>query len=132
MKKVECANHAVKCYRSHLEALLKDNPQYQGKGGLTKATVKRITAGARSAIRSHSKTGDVEALRHEIRNGPRHCFGDHSKCVPGGFWQPKRSGSTGVHQISRWQASRCSCTENRCPHRHHTLLASCLTRWVSL
>ena len=87
VKKVECANHAVKCYRSHLEALLKDNPQYQGRGGLTKVTVKRITAGARSAIRNHSQTGDVNALRHEIRNGPRHCLGDHSKCVPGGLVQ---------------------------------------------
>ena len=85
VKKVECANHAIKCYRSHLEALLKDNPQYQGRGGLTKATVKRITAGTHSAIKNHSKTGDVNALRHEIRNGPRHCLGDHSKCVLGGF-----------------------------------------------
>ena len=38
VKKVECTNHAVKCYRSHLEALLKNNPQYQGRGGLTQAT----------------------------------------------------------------------------------------------
>ena len=26
--KVECSNHAVKCYRNQLEALCKDKPQY--------------------------------------------------------------------------------------------------------
>ena len=29
--KQECANHAVKCYRSALENLLKDKPHYKGK-----------------------------------------------------------------------------------------------------
>ena len=36
VEKIECANHAVKCYRSRLEALPKDHPQYRGRGGLTK------------------------------------------------------------------------------------------------
>ena len=54
-------------------------------GYITQATVKRITAGACSAIRSHSKTGSIAALRHDLRNGPHHCLGDHSKCTPGGF-----------------------------------------------
>ena len=35
IKKLECANHACKCYRSGLEKLVKDNPSYKGKGGLT-------------------------------------------------------------------------------------------------
>ena len=30
MKKVECANHVVKCYRTRLEAVVKDNPEYGG------------------------------------------------------------------------------------------------------
>ena len=55
VKKVECSNHAVKCYRTRLENIYKDNPSFRGKGGLTKAIIKR-------------------------RNGPRHCFGDHSLC----------------------------------------------------
>lgn len=28
----ECANHAVKCFRSSLEKLVKDKPQYKGRG----------------------------------------------------------------------------------------------------
>ena len=32
--KVECANHAVKCYRNRLEALCKEKPHYQGRKGL--------------------------------------------------------------------------------------------------
>ena len=34
--KIKCANHACKSYRSQLEQLVKDCPQYKGKGGLTK------------------------------------------------------------------------------------------------
>ena len=34
--KQECANHAVKCYRSALENLVKDKPQYKGRHKLTK------------------------------------------------------------------------------------------------
>ena len=78
--KVECVNHAVKCYRNRLEALCKDKPQYRGQDGLTISMMKRITHGARCAIRMHSTTGDVSALRHDLRNGPRHCFGDHRNC----------------------------------------------------
>ena len=36
VKRMECANHTCKVYRSQLEALAEDNPQYHGKGGLTK------------------------------------------------------------------------------------------------
>ena len=65
-------------------AVLKDNPQIGSRGGLTKAMIVHITTGARSAIRFHSKTGakNVAALRHDLRNGPRHCFGDHSNSCP--------------------------------------------------
>ena len=35
IKKLECANHACKCYQSGLEKLAQENPAYKGKGGLT-------------------------------------------------------------------------------------------------
>ena len=55
MNKVECANHACKAYRSRLEVLAEDNPEYCGKGGLTKV-LQRLTVGARMAITKHSVT----------------------------------------------------------------------------
>ena len=80
VQKVECANHAVKCYRNRLEALCKEHPEYRRRHGLSEAKMKRITHGARCAIKMHSKTGDVAALRHDLRNGIRHYFGDHRSC----------------------------------------------------
>ena len=35
VQKLECANHAVKCYRSSLEKLAKENSQYKGRNALT-------------------------------------------------------------------------------------------------
>ena len=35
VQKLECANHAVKCYRSNLEKLAKENSQFKGRNGLT-------------------------------------------------------------------------------------------------
>ena len=78
--KIECANHACKAYRSRLEELLKEHPEYRGKGGLTKRVIQRLTVGARIAIRTHSKTGNVQQLHHDLHNGPAHVFGDHHKC----------------------------------------------------
>ena len=80
IKKVECANHAVKCFRNRLEGVCKDKPAYRSKHGLSKTMMKRITHGARCAIKMHSATGDVAALRRDLRNGPRHYFGRHDKC----------------------------------------------------
>ena len=82
VEKIECANHAVKCYRSRLEELAKENPQYRGKGGLTKRAMQRLTVGARIAIRMHSKDMNVQQLRHDLRNGPAHVFSDHNSCNP--------------------------------------------------
>ena len=82
VEKIECANHAVKCYRSRLEALAKDHPQYRGRGGLTKRAIQRLTVGARIAIRMNSKDSNVQQLRHDLRNGPAHVFGDHTHCNP--------------------------------------------------
>ena len=49
VQKVECANHAVKCYRNRLEALCKQHPEYRGRHGLSEAKMKRITHGAHCA-----------------------------------------------------------------------------------
>ena len=78
--KVECANHACKAYRSRLEQLVKNHPEYSGKNGLTKRCIQRLTVGARIAIRMHSTTNNVQQLRHDLRNGPAHVFGDHRNC----------------------------------------------------
>ena len=80
VKKIECANHACKAYRSRLEALAKDNPQYRGKGGLTKKAIQKLTVGARIAIAKHSITNNILQLRHDLRNGPSHVFGDYTRC----------------------------------------------------
>ena len=41
-----------------------------------------MTVGAQIAIRMHSKDGNVRQLRHDLRNGLAHVFGDHSSCNP--------------------------------------------------
>ena len=82
--KLECANHAVKCYRSSLEKLVQDKPSYKGKGGLTLKMRKCLSSAARCAIKMHSKEADrtkaVRLLRQDLANGPLHCFGRHEKC----------------------------------------------------
>ena len=35
IKKQECVNYALKCYRASLEQLIKDKPSYKGKHKLT-------------------------------------------------------------------------------------------------
>ena len=84
IKKLECANHACKCYRSSLEKLVQDNPQYKGKGGLTSQMRKKLTSAARCAIKMRSKEADkkkaIKLLEHDLKNGPYHCYGIHDKC----------------------------------------------------
>ena len=86
IKKLECANHACKCYRSSLEKLAQDTPAYKGKGGLTQKMRKRLTSAARSAIRMRSKEDDkskaLRSLEKDLINGPMHCFGHHHHCSP--------------------------------------------------
>jgi len=86
IKKIECANHACKCYRSSLETLAKDHAEYRGKGGLTQKMRKRLTSAARCAIRMRSKEADylkaVKLLERDLKNGPSHCFGFHDQCSP--------------------------------------------------
>ena len=80
VKKLECANHVVRCYRKSLHELLKLHPEWKGRNGLTQQKLRKITAGARAEIRMHSTSGDVQALRRDLLNGPNHVFGDHHKC----------------------------------------------------
>ena len=86
IKKIECANHACKCYRGTLEKLVQDNPSYKGSGRLTKKMRQKLVSAARCAIRMRSKETDakkaVELLNRDLLNGPLHCFGIHSHCSP--------------------------------------------------
>lgn len=84
IKKMECANHACKCYRSSLEKLANEHPEYKGKGGLTLHMRKRLTGAAKCAIKMRSKEQDtskaVKLLEQDLKNGPNHCFGIHTNC----------------------------------------------------
>ena len=80
VQKVECANHVIKCYRNYLKALCKEHQEYRGRHGLSADKMKRITHGAHCAIKMHSTTGDVAALRHDLRDGVRHYFGNYRQC----------------------------------------------------
>ena len=99
--KVECANHAVKCYRNRLKALCNDKPEYRGKHGLSQAMMKQILHGAQCAITTYSTTGDVAALHHDLQNGPQHCFGFHDSCNSA-FCQHKSNPSSGDVKITMW------------------------------
>ncbi len=84
IKKMECANHACKCYRSSLEKLVQEKPQYKRNGGLPEKMRRRLACAARCAIKMRSKEADVpgtiKKLEKDLRNGPFHCFGIHTNC----------------------------------------------------
>ena len=86
IKKLECANHACKCYRSALEKLVSEKPQYKGRGGLTQRMRQRLTSAARCAIKMRSREPNVakavKLLEKDLQNGPYHCFGQHTNCSP--------------------------------------------------
>ena len=86
IKKVECANHACKCYRGSLEKLVDGKSAYKGRGGLTAKMRQRLTSAARCAIKMRSKELNraeaIKKLEADLRNGPLHCFGVHDKCSP--------------------------------------------------
>ena len=81
IQKLECANHACKCYRGALEHLNQDNPSCKGSGGLTAKMRKQLVSSARCAIKMRSKQPDhqkaLKLLKEDLLNGPRHCFGLH-------------------------------------------------------
>ena len=82
--KIECAKHAIKCYRGALEKLAQENVNYRGKGKLTSNMRKRLTKAARCAIKMRSTMSDrklaANLLCTDLHNGPLHCFGVHDKC----------------------------------------------------
>jgi len=84
IEKQECANHAVKCFRTSLEKLAKEKPQYKGRGKLTEQMRKRLASSMRCAIINRSKLPDkgkaVQLLQKDILNCALHCFGSHTKC----------------------------------------------------
>lgn len=86
IRKLECANHACKCYRGALEKLVQGNPSYKGSGGLTEKMRRRLVSAARCAIKMRSKEVDrsvgVRLLKRDLLNGPNHCFGNHQHCSP--------------------------------------------------
>ncbi|XP_078655620.1 uncharacterized protein LOC144902215 [Branchiostoma floridae x Branchiostoma belcheri] len=104
VKKVERANHAIRNYRKNLHSLVDSNPQFKGRSGLTQLRIKKISAGARAAIRMHSRTKNVQALQRDIRNGPYHVFGDHRKCSSS-FCKHKQSQEAQVQQAETSQNS---------------------------
>ena len=59
IKKLECANHACKCYRSALEKVVVENPYFKGQGGLTQRMRQRLTSAARCEIKMRSKEPDT-------------------------------------------------------------------------
>ena len=84
IKKLECANHACKCYRGALEKVVQENPSYKGAGGLTKKMRQRLVGAARCAIKMRSKETDrkkaIKSLERDLINSPLHCFGQHDHC----------------------------------------------------
>ena len=69
--KIECGNHAVRCYHSRLEQLVKDLPSFHGQGGLTKSTIMEIIHGAHCAIHNHSIGNDIAKLRNNLHGGSK-------------------------------------------------------------
>ena len=78
IKKIECTNHACKCYRSSLEKLVQEHPSYKGSG--VHLTLKICAIRIRSM--EHDKKKALAALRRDLEKGPKHCFGFHEHCSP--------------------------------------------------
>ena len=70
----------MKCYRSHLEQLVKDFSDFKGRGNLSKSTIIKIAYRTRCAIHKRSQDRDVEKLRRYLQAGPRHYLGYHELC----------------------------------------------------
>ena len=63
---------------------MQDNSTYKGSGGLTEKMRRRLVSAARCAIKMRSREPDrklgIRLLKEDLKNGPRHCFGNHSNC----------------------------------------------------
>ena len=127
IKKLECANHACKCYRASLEKLATNNPSYKGKGGLTEKMRRRLTSSARCAIKMRSKEADktkgLELLKKDLINGPYHCFGYHSNCSPD-FCQAARDAqitASNDEPEENEESTAESLSDNECVQSKYTL-----------
>ena len=49
---MECTNHALKCFRSGLEKMAKENSGFRGKYGLTASKILHLTRGMKADIKS--------------------------------------------------------------------------------
>ena len=86
IKKLECANHAVKCFWTTMENLIHDKPSYKGRGKFTETMRKKLTKAAHSAILMRTQEADqaqaIEKLQQDLLNSPLNCFGCHTNCSP--------------------------------------------------
>jgi len=82
VEKIECSNHAVKCFRGSVEKLAKDNPSFKGRNALTGGKIQQMASRMKYAIAQSNSSRDISALRQDLCNCPRHCFGDHRRCRP--------------------------------------------------
>ena len=79
--KIQCANHAVKCYHSKSKQLAIDILSFRGQSDLTKPPIIKITHGARCAIRSHSTGFDITKLKNDLHESLKHYLGIHDVVV---------------------------------------------------
>jgi hypothetical protein len=87
VEKIECANHAIKAYRGHIETLLSAHPEWRAI--VTTLLASKIVSGARCAVkqRSEQMTSKVKsrvdaarALEADLVNGICHYLGIHNYC----------------------------------------------------
>lgn len=105
--KMECANHVCRNFHTHLRKLSADKKSFpldvrkfltQGRP----SAIERLVKGVRSAIKECGRTGNLDLLKHDIRNAPYHVFGDHNKCRETFC---KRKGSDEINLINQLEAS---------------------------
>ncbi|KAF4528233.1 hypothetical protein B566_EDAN016008 [Ephemera danica] len=83
VRKIECANHKVRCITSNLHKIAANTSLNVEARKILKSRIPRLSKGARSAIRyCHQNNDTVDDLRFDFENLPNHVFGDHSKCRP--------------------------------------------------
>jgi len=88
VKKIPCKNHAVRVYVHHLYGLANNTKAFKDVAprNTLKSSIPRLAKMANCAIAeatkdtSTPKEEKVKKLRESLQNGPRHVFGDHSKC----------------------------------------------------
>ena len=81
VKKIQCANHKVKCFTGTLYKICKITTLDSKSRNLLKSNIPRLKRDVRSAIRyCHENSDSIQDLQNDLKNLPHHIFGDHSKC----------------------------------------------------